>query len=314
MTLTTPTPGTALSTQPQLLCWRCSSLLGELSHPSTFTCSVCKADTALEDGIWRTLSPSQAALFHHFVADYEFIRSAEGRGSPDPFYYRSLPFASIAHPLAAQWKVRASTFLYFTRNILPGAPQTILDLGAGNAWLSHRLALLGHKPVAVDLLTNPQDGLAASANFPVSFPLVQAALDQLPFPNASFDLSIFNASFHYAEDYQRTLAEALRCTRPGGLIVIADTPWYSKDSDGLRMVEEKHTRFLATYGFASNALASQEFLTPTRLSNLAETFKLTWQVHKPFYGFAWSLRPLRAFLKHQRTPSRFHLFVAEVPA
>ena len=38
----------------------------------------------------------------------------------------------------------------------------ILDLGAGNGWMSYRLALQGHLPIAVDLLTNDRDGLGAA--------------------------------------------------------------------------------------------------------------------------------------------------------
>ncbi len=34
----------------------------------------------------------------------------------------------------------------------------ILDIGAGNCWMSYRLALAGHKPIAVDLLINKRDG------------------------------------------------------------------------------------------------------------------------------------------------------------
>ena len=314
MSTSRPSALNPIAEEPYLLCWNCSSMLAPLSALSTIACPLCKAVTPFEDGIWRTLSPQHAASFERFITDYEFIRSAEGRGSPDAAYYRTLPLAPASHPLAAQWKIRARTFQYLTRHVLPHAPQKVLDLGAGNAWLSHRLALLGHHPVAVDLLTNAQDGLGAAAHYPVSFPRVQAALDHLPFPNASFGLAIFNASFHYAEDLRRTLAEALRCTCPGGLIVIADTPWYAQESSGLRMVEEKHRHFLATYGFSSNALHSQEFLTPDRLATLAKDLHLTWSIHKPSYGLAWSLRPLRASLKGQRPPSQFHVFVAEVPA
>ena len=111
--------------------------------------------------------------------------------------------------------------------------------------MSYRLALRGHLPVAVDLLTNEQDGLGAAINYTRAvdplFPRVQAELERLPFPSFGFDLVIFNASFHYSEDYECTFAEALRCTRRGGVVVIADSPWYAKEESGERMVEKKGT-------------------------------------------------------------------------
>jgi SAM-dependent methyltransferase len=194
----------------------------------------------------------------------------------------------------------------------------ILDLGAGNGWMSYRLALLGHHPIAVDLLTNDQDGLGAATHYSKRirplFPLVQAELDRLPFPSSIFDLVIFNASFHYSENYERTFAEALRCTRPGGSIVIADTPWYAQEESGRRMIKEKHKRFSATYGFASDSISNLEYLTPGRLYKLQKLFKLEWSCIKPFYGFGWSLRPLRAKFKGRRPPSQFRIYAARVSA
>ena len=236
-----------------------------------------------------------------------------------PTYYRSLPFKDITGKLTDQWKIRALTFRYFTRHILnPIAlrtprPLRILDLGAGNGWLSYRLAQMNHQPVAVDLLTNDTDGLGAAIHYkPAFFPRVQATLTQLPFEDQAFDLALFNASFHYAEDLVETLAEALRCVAPGGTVVIADSPWYKEEADGRRMIEEKRANFRSTYGFASNSIRSAEFLTPQRLAQMADALDLKWKVYKPFYGLDWALRPLRARLNRRRTPSHFRLFVAQV--
>ncbi|WP_232298778.1 class I SAM-dependent methyltransferase [Granulicella tundricola] len=280
--------------------------------------------TEFRNGIWCSLAPHLAADYERFVAEYEFIRNAEGRGSLDPTYYHALPYQDLSGKMTAQWKIRARTFDHLLQHILkPLAdqrqqPLRILDLGAGNGWLSYRLSRLGHLPVAVDLLTNDRDGLSAGSNFssqlPVMFPRVQASLDDMPFASETFDLAIFNASFHYSQDYRKTLAEALRCLRPSGTVVIADTPWYAKQESGVMMVEEKHMQFRAAYGFASNSLQSQEFLTPERLEDLARTHELTWQEFRPFYGIKWALRPLIARLKHRRTPSQFRIYTAKVPA
>jgi SAM-dependent methyltransferase len=105
------------------------------------------------------------------------------------------------------------------------------------------LAQLGHHPIAVDLQTNSFDGLGAAIHYqhslPKLFPRFQAELDRLPFANGQFDCAIFNASFHYSENYDRTLAETIRCLRPGGTIVIADSPLYSREEVGLQLVEER---------------------------------------------------------------------------
>lgn len=310
-----------------LLCWQCRAPLAEMT-PETAAgtgariCSSCMATTEYRNGIWRALSPQRVDHFRKFIAEYELIRAAEGRGSSRSEYYLSLPYEDISGRNGDQWAIRARSFQTMERCILaPLAklnqrPLRILDLGAGNGWMSYRLALRRHRPVAVDLLTNDQDGLGAASHYSTHirplFPRVQADLDRLPFASSVFDLVIFNASFHYSEDYERTFAEALRCTGPGGRIVIADTPWYAKEQSGKTMVEEKHKRFLATYGFPSDSISSLEYLTPDRLQRLQETFELKLSSIKPFYGIRWSLRPFRARLGGRRTPSQFHIYVAEL--
>ena len=324
--ITVKLKGTSVPDNPPMIaCWSCAAPLAELRAVATdSTCRYCGAVTDLQDGIWRSLPPKEASSFQRFITDYEFIRAAEARGSNKPSYYLALPFKDLSGKLTEQWRIRAITFRHLQSHIVAplasglARPLRILDLGAGNGWLSYRLSLLGHNPVAVDLLTNESDGLGAAvhyaAHLPHRFPRVQATLDRLPFANESFDLAIFNASLHYSEDYVETLAEALRCTRRGGSVVIADTPWYRHERSGLDMIAEKQSYFRTTYGFASNSVASQEFLTPERLQTIAIALNLRWRTLKPFYGLKWALRPLRAKLEKRRTPSKFRIFVAEVPA
>ena len=310
-----------------LLCWQCGASLGTItSVPTTgsglWTCHNCNVATECRNGLWISLAPQRVKHFSRFIADYEFIRAAEGRGSVDDDYYLGLPYKDLSGNNSDQWAIRACTFHYMERHVisplgvLRKRPLRILDLGAGNCWMSYRLAQRGHFPVSVDLLTNDQDGLGAAVHYsrhirPL-FPRVQAELDHLPFAPSSFDLTIFNASFHYSDDYERTFAEALRCTRSGGAVLIADTPWYADEKSGIKMVEEKHSRFTTRYGFPSNSISSLEYLTPDRLQQLQARFDVKWNIFKPFYGIRWSLRPLRAKLRKQRPPSQFRIYEAQV--
>ena len=250
-----------------------------------------------------------AAARQRFLGDYSAIRTAEGRGSDDSDYYRGLPFNG-GHDVA-QWRMRARTFRYFVRHILPRRPCRILDLGAGNGWLSYRLAELGHAPVAVDIFADQRDGLRAVRHYPVQFPAVEAEFDHLPLPSGQFDLAVYNASIHYSSDYLRTLREALRCLAPGGKVVILDSPVYQRREHGERMRAERQRLFEQQFGFRSEALGSIEFFDLEMLDGLARDLALTWKIHKPWYGINWHLRPLRARWKRQRPPSRFWILVGE---
>jgi len=309
------------STGVPLRCPRCLSSIGCLPAGDAVDCYTCKTRLACERGIWKALLPERAARYARFVEDYECIRTAEGRGSTSADYYLALPFRDLSGLHSGQWTMRARTFRYIERKILPRITTVthnrlrILDLGAGNGWMSYRLASQGHAPVAVDLLTNDQDGLGAARHFeqrlPVLFPRFQAEVDNLPFGDGYFDLVIFNSSFHYSENYEKTFAEALRCTRKSGLVLIADTPWYSDELNGRRMLEERRALFVKRFGFPSDELNSLEYLTDQRLDDLGKRFYLHWQIHEPYYGIRWQMRPLLAKLQRRRTPSRFRIYAAK---
>ena len=254
---------------------------------------------------------------NRFIQDYRQIRHAEGRGSDDPAYYRALPYRDLTNRNSAMWKMRAKTYSYFERKILGvmeqtiGRPLDILDLGAGNGWMSYRLTLRDHHPVALDIFSDSRDGLLAARNYSRDFPVIEADFGCLPFARNSFDLAIFNSSLHYSTDYVATLSEVRRCLRVPGAVVILDSPVYRKHEDGERMASERHREFARRYGFASDAIPSIEFLDEPTLAALARTLKLRWKIWRPWYGWHWHLRPLKAWVRGGRPPSRFWILAGE---
>lgn len=304
----------ASDVQVKLRCTRCGADLRGLE------CAVCRFQMRLSSGIIHTLSPERIAYYARFVGDYERIRAAEGRGSQDEDFYLGLPYKDATGRNSGQWKIRARSYDYLIRRVLKSQDNcgTILDLGAGNCWMSFRLALAGYQPVAVDLLANERDGLAAAVHYQKHlskpFPRYQAELTRLPFQDGQFDAIVFNASFHYAEDYAASLREALRCLKSGGMAIISDTPWYSQEESGWQMVSERRSTFLQRYGTASDSIHSLEFLTDERLRTLEKQLSIQWAVHCPWYGIKWAVRPFMAQLRHRREPSRFRIYVARKDA
>lgn len=110
-----------------------------------------------------------------FLREYGAVRHAEGRGSDDPAYYLALPYRDLSGQNDQQWQIRGRSFRYLERVILPPLerraerPLDILDLGAGNCWMSYRLALRKHRPVALDIFSDQRDGLGAVRHYPVPF-------------------------------------------------------------------------------------------------------------------------------------------------
>ncbi len=251
------------------------------------------------------------ALRKIFLQQYATIRHAEGRGSEDRAYYNALPDRDLTGRNSQQWAIRARSYRKFESTILAaleraaGRPLDILDLGAGTGWMSYRLALRGHKAVAVDIFLDARDGLQAIHNFSVPLNGVAAEFDRLPFDDASFDLVVFNSSLHYSSDYRCTLTEVRRCLRPAGVVAIVDSPVYKVPEHGERMRAERQANFERTYGFRSDALGSIEYLDEPALAKLSRELGISWTRRQPWYGWRWALRPWRARLNGERPPSRF---------
>jgi SAM-dependent methyltransferase len=250
-----------------------------------------------------------------FVREYRTVRRAEGWGSRDPAYYLELPYRDLTGRFDSIWRIRARTYDTFVDRVIgpleSGTSHAlrVLDLGAGNGWLAYRLAQRGHLAVAVDLLDDALDGLGAIRSYARNVLPVVAQFDRLPLPCECADLAVFDASFHYSTDYASTLREALRVLHARGTLVILDSPMYSDPRSGARMVQEREARFLSTYGFASNALKHEHFVTPARLSALSRELGLIWNVHQP--RLDWRSRLSRAVggVRARREPARFPLIV-----
>jgi SAM-dependent methyltransferase len=267
------------------------------------------------------LPPERLKYYEPFIHDYETIRLAEGRGSSNANYYLSLPYRDSTGNLDWQWQIRSATYRCVESHVWPAIQRhfdggfDLLDIGAGTGWLSYRVALRGNRPAAVDLIVNKLDGLGAACHYwPVlkqPFACFQAEMDALPFGDAQFDVVVFNASLHYSVNYLNTLREALRCLRPQGHLLVMDSPLYHAEGSGRQMVRERHLRFEKQYGFPSDRIPSIEFLTFDQVEILGTQVGLSWKILRPWYGFVWSLRPLKAWLRGGREPSKFHVLWGE---
>lgn len=252
-----------------------------------------------------------------FAIQYALHRAKEGRGYSGETLL-ALPYIRRG-PHAAQWAVRARSFEALMNRVLrPSAARLgrfleVLDLGAGNGWLSYRITLDGHHSIALDIRDDSVDGLGAAKPFLRRAPNMECILarfDALPLAAASVDIALFNASIHYSTDLSRVLGEARRVTRRGGQMVILDSPFYEREIDGLAMVAEKRERF----GPAADALMALpfiEFLTVERLRRAAP--ELEWKRHRVRYPLGYELRPWIAAFGGKRRPSRFDLWVAQIP-
>jgi SAM-dependent methyltransferase len=272
-----------------------------------------------------SVETAPADALARFRAEYGAHRAAEGRGAGGTAELLALPYL-FTGPQAPQWRIRSRSYDAFAARVLAplareaGRPLRILDLGAGNGWLCYRTSLLGHLPTAVDVRWDAVDGLGAAAGYdahlPRPFRRAAASFDALPVRGGAYDVAVFNAALHYALDLPATLREAARTVRPGGRLVILDSPFYRRGGDGEAMVAEKRAYAAARFGARAEALTALpfiEYLTLPRLQAASAPLGLRWRRHRVRYPLAYEARPLIALLRGRRTPSRFDLWESTVP-
>jgi SAM-dependent methyltransferase len=98
----------------------------------------------------------------------------------------------------------------------------VLELGCGAAEWSRALLGAGARPVGLD---NSEARLeyarAANAEAGVDFPLLHASAEDVPLPAASFDVVMCDWGAMTFADPFRTVPEAARLLRPGGLLAFS---------------------------------------------------------------------------------------------
>jgi SAM-dependent methyltransferase len=96
----------------------------------------------------------------------------------------------------------------------------IVELGCGTAYVSAWLARQGARPVGVDPTpAQLATALEMQAEFGLEFPLVEAAAEDVPLPDASFDLAVSEYGASIWADPYRWIPEAARLLRSGGRLV-----------------------------------------------------------------------------------------------
>ena len=101
---------------------------------------------------------------------------------------------------------------------LPG--RTVLDVGSGGGFMAEEFARLGCWVTGVDRSAASIDVARRHARREgLDIAYRQAAAEQLPFPDESFDIALCCDVLEYVGDASRALSETARVLRPGGVLL-----------------------------------------------------------------------------------------------
>jgi len=207
-------------------------------------CRECGARYEIAPEMPRLLLPQRENEIKKFCAQYDALRLQEGWASELPEFYLHLPFRDLSARHPKEWLLRAESLRWlqdWLKNNFSKKTLRILDIGAGSGWMSQRLSEL-HQVLAIDVNAGPH-GLSALPVEQRQFMAAQAELENLPLASNSFDVAIANASLHYTQHLKQVFGEISRVLRPGGKLIVMDSPTYPT----LAAVLNAHERTKAYY-------------------------------------------------------------------
>ncbi len=196
------------------------------------------------------------------------------------------------------------------------AGKDILELGCGAARWSIALAQGGARPVSLDFsLQQLQHARRLMEEAGVDFPLIEASAEDVPLPDASFDIVFCDWGAMTFCDPQRTVPEAARLLRRDGLFAFASatpiqflcqdvktdklTDHLVNDYFGMRCLEwEDEVDFQLTYGewirlFRRSGFVVEDLLEPQPPEGVTSTYRdeseTAWARRWPIENI-WKLR------------------------
>ena len=295
---------------PQFACPECREGLDLAA--SCAKCRACDVVFERQDEVFDFMSEARRRRLEPFLAQYRRVRRADGHVAPGVEAYRALPYRPLTPGSSVEWAIRSESLKTLLRSAwLQGAPRRVLDVGAGNGWLSQCLAAAGHYVVAVDANDDAEDGLRVSRRGAHEVPLVRADFDALPFAPGQFDAVVLNASLHYAPDVARTLEAAHTLVAPGGTLVVMDSPWFERDVDGEAMVTEQHAEFTRRYGVDEVVRPGLGYLTFSRLRDVAARLGRRTCFTQSAGPVAWRLRRFVRRRHTSRPPATFGVWMTQ---
>jgi SAM-dependent methyltransferase len=273
-------------------------------------CASCGHSVEVRDGIVRCLTPEAVERADPFLKQYRLVREREGYCPARAEYYRGLPKVGRSDPHAAEWRIRKESYRHLQRVAFSREERLrVLDLGAGNGWLSHRLAERGHRVVALDQSDDERDGLGVCRVYRVPFAAVQADFHQLPFQPGAFDAVILDAALHYASDPVAVMNEARRMVVPGGTIAVVDSPMFADERDGDGMVRDKRWQLKHVHGL-DDVSTGVGYLTYDWLDRTARSIGMAGRFLPSRGPLGWRLKRRVSRRSIGREPAAFGVWVA----
>ena len=219
----------------------------------------------LVDGVRQCINADLSRTLDPFLKAFRAYRGIAGERLLEPGMYNRLPESGMDHD-PGLWQLRKydleivgallTEYAQQPANSSPSPLQRgtntrrlrILDVGAWNGWLSHRLAALGHEITATDVFTDAHDGLGAVKHYPAKFTAVQADQERLHLFDGPFDMVVAQRCMGFMVDITRSIGQMKSLLAPGGTLFLTGLNVYRDPRSIRSRLAQTALRFTEQHG------------------------------------------------------------------
>lgn len=180
-----------------------------------------------------------------FEKAYLTLRQKEGRVYDDEIV-RNLPKLPNSHSLIKEWRIRAHSANKLSQYLKTKKPESIVEVGCGNGWLTNLLASILATPCCGIDINTPEIQQAqrvfhdsTHASFILADPLQV-------FWGSRYDCVILASSIQYFKNLQEIIRHVLTWTRANGELHILDSPIYAPNE--LERARERSRKYFSEAG------------------------------------------------------------------
>ncbi len=158
----------------------------------------------------------------------------------------------LGHP-SYVWRRGQDRRLDLIRQHVPLENQRILDVGCGLGMYVRQMRRFSDEVYGVDV--DAEKVAEASKTLPNVY---TAPAEALPFPDNYFDVILLHEVIEHVDDDRQTIAEAFRCLRPGGRVVIyAPNRLYPFETHGFYLGKRYYFRLLPLVNYTPDCIRNR---------------------------------------------------------
>ncbi len=217
---------------------------------------------------WKHMRPDFEAHLSDYLVVFEKYRSTIGIAPTNTSDWAALPFGSFADN--ASWAWRRQSLELLENHLEKTKPDTVLEIGAWNGWLTKYLAKKSNVVVAADYFVCSFDGIGNLKDLAENIYPVQCDVETIKtdFHPQSFDLIILNHCLTYTQNPTEFILNLIPLLKEDGAILSLGNTFYRNPSKKIRRNAKANENYKYAYNRTLYIQPVKGYMDLVDLSNL----------------------------------------------